>query len=280
MPDGAPKGFVVGHPITHSRSPLIHGHWLREYGLAGNYERIDVRPEAFASFLEGLAGEGYAGGNVTLPHKEAAFALVNRRDAAAEAIGAVNTIWLEDGELHGSNTDAYGFAANLDEQTPNWRKGRRVCVLGAGGAARSILHAVMEAGYTDIRVVNRNVQRAASLAARFGTTIQPSGWEDIDGAIAEADLLVNTTSLGMGGSPFPELDLGLLDRDAIVTDIVYSPLETTLLRRAAAAGFPTVDGLGMLLHQAVPAFERFFGKRPAVTPELRQMIVDDLGDAA
>lgn len=280
MAEAAPKAFVVGHPIAHSRSPLIHGHWLREYGVAGSYERVDVAPAAFAAFLEGLAIQGYVGGNVTLPHKEAAFALVSSRDAAAEAIGAINTIWVEGGELHGSNTDAYGFAANLDEQTPKWRKGRRACVLGAGGAARAILHALVEAGYDDIRLVNRNVDRAEALAERLGAAIRPSDWEDVDYALAEADLLVNTTSLGMGGGAFPEINLSLLDKDAIVTDIVYSPLETTLLRRAAEAGFPTADGLGMLLHQAVPAFERFFGKRPAVTPELRQMIVDDLGDAA
>jgi len=280
MAETSPKAFVVGHPITHSRSPLIHGHWLREYGLAGSYERIDVLPEAFGTFLEGLAGQGYAGGNVTLPHKEAAFAAVNRRDAAAEAIGAVNTVWLEGGELHGSNTDAYGFAANLDEQTPKWREGRRACVLGAGGAARAILYALVEAGYDDILLVNRNIERATALAARFGAAIQPSAWEQVDHALADADLLVNTTSLGMGGSAFPELDLGLLQKGAIVTDIVYSPLDTALLQRAAKAGFATADGLGMLLHQAVPAFERFFGKRPTVTPELRQLIVDDLGDAA
>ena len=280
MAEASPKAFVVGHPISHSRSPLIHGHWLREYGLAGSYERIDAAPEAFATFLDGLAGQGYAGGNVTLPHKEAAFALVSRRDAAAEAIGAVNTIWLEGGELRGSNTDADGFAASLDEQTPKWREGRRACVLGAGGAARAVLYALVEAGYDDIRLVNRNTERAAALAARFGVEIQPLAWEHVDRALAGTDLLANTTSLGMGGSAFPDLDLGLLDRDAIVTDIVYSPLETPLLRRAAAAGFPTADGLGMLLHQAVPAFERFFGTRPVVTPELRQMIVDDLGDAA
>ncbi|MCG6113557.1 MAG: shikimate dehydrogenase [Mesorhizobium sp.] len=280
MAETSPKAFVVGHPITHSRSPLIHGHWLREYGLAGSYERVEIAPEAIASFLEGLASQGYAGGNVTLPHKEAAFAAVNRRDAAAEAIGAVNTVWLECGELHGSNTDAYGFAANLDEQAPKWREGRRACVLGAGGAARAILYALVEAGYDNIRLVNRNTERAAALAARFGAKIQPLAWEQVDRALADADLLVNTTSLGMGGSAFPEIELGLIDRDAIVTDIVYSPLETPLLRRADAAGFATADGLGMLLHQAVPAFERFFGTRPAVTPELRQMIVDDLEDAA
>lgn len=280
MADTAPKAFVVGHPIGHSRSPMIHGYWLEKHGVAGSFERMDVPPEQFGLFLSNLPGSDYVGGNITLPHKEAAFAAVSKRDAAAEAIGAINTIWLEDGELHGSNTDTFGFAANLDEQTPQWRKGRRACVLGAGGAARAILHALVEAGYAEIRLVNRNVERAQALASRFGAAVRPSGWESVDPAIDEADLLVNTTSLGMGGGPFPDIDLGLLGRNAIVTDIVYAPLETDFLRRAAEAGFATADGLGMLLHQAVPAFERFFGQRPAVTPELRQMIIDDLGDAA
>lgn len=280
MAEAGLRAFVVGHPIAHSRSPLIHGHWLREHGIAGSYERVDVPPDQFEAFLSGLARSGFIGGNITLPHKEKAFEAVRHPDAAAEAIGAVNTVWLEAGELYASNTDAYGFAANLDEQAGQWREGRRACVMGAGGAARAILFALIEAGYSDIRLVNRTLARAEELARRFGSAVRPLRWDELDEGLAAAELLVNTTSLGMGGGPFPEIDLELLDPAAVVTDIVYVPLETPLLRRAAAAGFPTVDGLGMLLHQAVPGFERWFGVRPTVTAELRRVIVDDLGMAA
>ena len=280
MAEAGPRAFVVGHPVAHSRSPLIHGHWLRGYGIDGSYERVDVAPQQFEAFVAGISGSGFVGGNVTLPHKEAAFSAIRCRDAAAEAIGAVNTVWLEDGELCGSNTDAYGFAANLDEQASQWRQGRRACVLGAGGAARAILFALIEAGYSDIRLVNRTLRRAEELARRFGSAVRPFGWDGLNEVLAGAELLVNTTSLGMGDSPFPEIDLALPDPAAVVTDIVYVPLETPLLRRAATAGFPTVDGLGMLLHQAVPGFERWFGVRPTVTAELRRIIVDDLGAAA
>jgi shikimate dehydrogenase len=280
MAEAGPRAFVVGHPIAHSRSPLIHGHWLREHGIAGSYERVDVAPDRFEAFLSRLAGSGFVGGNITLPHKETAFAAARYRDSAAEAIGAVNTVWLEGGELYGSNSDAYGFAANLDEQASQWRQGRRACVLGAGGAARAILFALIEAGYSDIRLVNRTLERAEELASRFGSAVRPLGWDELDEGLAGAELLVNTTSLGMGGGPFPEIALGLLEPAAIVTDIVYVPLETPLLRRAAEAGFVTVDGLGMLLHQAVPGFERWFGVRPTVTADLRRIIVDDLEAAA
>lgn len=280
MAEAGPRAFVVGHPIAHSRSPLIHGHWLREYGIEGSYERLDVAPDRFEAFLSSLARDGFVGGNITLPHKETAFAAIAHRDAAAEAIGAVNTVWLEGGKLYGSNTDAYGFAASLDEQAGHWREGRRACVLGAGGAARAILFALIEAGYSDIRLVNRTLDRAERLARRFAPAVRPVPWDRLDEGLVGAELLVNTTSLGMGGSPFPEIAFGLLDPGAVVTDIVYVPLETPLLRRAAAAGFPTADGLGMLLHQAVPGFESWFGTRPAVTAELRQVIVDDLDAAA
>lgn len=280
MADSGPRAFVVGHPIAHSRSPLIHGHWLKQYGIAGSYERIDVAPDAFSSFLASLADNGFAGGNVTLPHKEAAFAAIGNRDAAAEAIGAVNMVWIANGELHATNTDAYGFAANLDEQAAGWRAGRRACVLGAGGGARAILHALIDAGYGRIVLINRTLARAETLAQRFGSAIQPATWDRLEECLEGTDLLVNTTSLGMGGSAFPEIQFDLLDRNAVVADIVYAPLRTPLLRAAAQRGFATVDGLGMLLHQAVPTFERLFGVRPSVTAELRRIIVDDLGAAA
>ena len=275
------RAFVVGHPIAHSRSPLIHGHWLETLGLEGSYERIDVPPDAIDAFLRGLPHSGFVGGNVTIPHKEAALKAADRLDDAAELIGAANTLWLEDGKLCAGNTDAHGFAANLDAAAPRWRSGRTALVLGAGGAARAILFALKAAGFTDIRVVNRTVERARELADRFGGTISAQGWEAAGELAADADLVVNTTSLGMisddwggkGGSP---LDVALLPDGAIVADIVYVPLETPLLAAARGRGLVAVDGLGMLLHQAVPGFARWFGVRPEVTPALRARIVADL----
>jgi shikimate dehydrogenase len=277
MGDTVAKAFVVGHPIAHSRSPLIHGFWLARYGIAGSYERVDVAPEDFDRFLRELPMSGYVGGNVTIPHKEAAFAAIAHGDATAKAIGAVNTIWLEDGAIHGSNTDAYGFAANMDDKAPQWREADTACVLGAGGAARAILFALKEAGIGHIRLVNRSRSRAEELARRFGPGISVHGWDGADAAIEGTGLLVNTTSLGMGGIAFPELDLARLQPGAVVSDIVYAPLVTPLLDKARKHGFATVDGLGMLLHQAVPGFERWFGRRPEVDEELRHHVLADMG---
>lgn len=273
------RAFVCGHPIAHSRSPKIHGAWLRDYGIAGNYEAIDVHPAQFGEFLTTLAANGFAGGNITIPHKETAFRLVEHRDTAADVIGAVNTVWLEDGRLHGSNTDAYGFAANLDDRAPGWYRGETALVLGAGGAARAVLHALRERGFSDIRVVNRTVERAQELARAFGgvTAHSLSAADELAG---DADLVVNTTSLGMHGESELAVNVERLPDNALVTDIVYVPLETPLLAAARGRGLATVDGLGMLLHQAVPGFERWFGKRPTVTPELRATIVADIEGAA
>ncbi|ANT49131.1 shikimate dehydrogenase [Mesorhizobium amorphae] len=271
------KAFVTGHPIAHSRSPKIHGHWLKKYGIDGSYQAIDVEPEDFAAFLSTLRDNGYSGGNVTIPHKETAFALVGRRDEAAEAIGAVNTLWFEDGALWGGNTDAHGFAANLDEHAPGWARNGPAVVLGAGGASRAVIHALVERGVSDIRIVNRTVARAQELARRFGAGVSAHGVEATGELLMDAGLLINTTALGMHGNEAIAADpVGLPDH-AIVTDIVYVPLETPLLAAARARHLRTVDGLGMLLHQAVPGFERWFGIRPDVTAELRQMIVTDIG---
>lgn len=269
------RAFVCGHPIAHSRSPKIHGEWLKRYGIAGRYAAMDVAPDDFGKFLASLGGQGLVGGNVTIPHKEAAFRLVKRRDAAAEAIGAVNTIWLEEGALVGSNTDAYGFAANLDERAPGWDRGGTALVLGAGGASRAIVHALRTRGFGDIRIVNRTLERARELALAFeGATAHPL--DAADELARDADLVVNTTSLGMHGESTLPIDVERLPDRALVTDIVYVPLETPLLAAARRRGLATADGLGMLLHQAVPGFERWFGKRPEVTPELRAMIVADI----
>jgi shikimate dehydrogenase len=269
------KAFVCGHPIAHSRSPLIHGHWLKRYGIAGIYEAIDVAPEDFAVFAAGLRERGLVGGNVTIPHKEAAFAAVARRDAAAEAIGAVNTLWHEDSVLCGGNTDAYGFAANLDERAPGWDDGEDAVVLGAGGAARAVIHALAQRGFERIAILNRTLTRASELAEQFGAGTSAHGFDSAADLLGSADLVVNTTSLGMHGEELP-VDLGLLPDHALVTDIVYVPLVTPLLAAAAARGLKTVDGLGMLLHQAAPGFERWFGVRPEVTAELRKIILADI----
>ncbi len=276
------KAFVCGHPIAHSRSPMIHGYWLKKYGIAGSYEAIDVAPGDAAGFFATLKQNGFAGGNVTIPHKEVAFSAAIRRDEAAEKIGAVNTLWFEDGVLCGGNTDARGFAANLDERAPGWTKAGAAVVLGAGGAARAVIQALKERGFTDIRVVNRTVSRAIELAGRFGPDVSayPAATQEL---LADAGLLVNTTALGMAGKDgADELPANpeKLPRHAIVTDIVYVPLETPLLSAARQRGLRTVDGLGMLLHQAVPGFERWFGTRPEVTDELRAMIVADMEKAA
>lgn len=277
MADRIPRAFVCGHPVEHSRSPLIHGYWLQEHGIEGIYERRDVTPEAFGNFIRGLSESDHVGGNVTIPHKEHAYELVERRDAAAEAIGAVNTLWFEDGSLWGGNTDAYGFAANLDDLAAGWDTAPVAVVLGAGGAARAVVHALQARGIGDIRIVNRTQARAEELAARFGGSTSAHRLEALPELLADTRLLVNTTSLGMEGTAGAAPDLGPLPGDAIVSDIVYVPLETPLLATARARGLRTVDGLGMLLHQAVPGFERWFGVRPAVTPHLRDIVLADLG---
>jgi shikimate dehydrogenase len=256
MAEPAKKAFVCGHPIAHSRSPMIHGHWLRAHGIDGSYTAVDVSPGDFPAFLRNLAEAGFAGGNVTIPHKEAAFAEVARRDAAAEAIGAVNTVWFEDGRLHGGNTDAFGFAANLDAFAPGWDRASAALVLGAGGAARAVIHALKVRGIADIRVVNRTVARARELADHFGAGVSAHGGRATAELSADAGVLVNTTSVGMDGNGDLPADPQWLPAGAVVADIVYVPLKTPLLAAAEKRGLTVVDGLGMLLHQAVPGFER------------------------
>lgn len=270
------RAFVVGHPINHSRSPLIHRYWLDQHGIAGSYEAHDIAPYDFPVFLAGLCKSGWVGGNITIPHKETAFASIERRDEAAEAIGAVNTVWIENDQLAASNTDAFGFAASLDAQTPIWRDGERVLIIGAGGASRAVLHALIAAGYKRIDLANRTLDRAQSLRDRFGSSVHPLPLADIAGPATDADLIVNTTSLGMKDQPELALDFGRVRNTAIAADIVYAPLMTPFLKAAQEHGLATADGLGMLLHQAVPGFERWFGVRPEVTAELRALIVADL----
>ena len=269
------RACVIGWPAGHSRSPLIHNYWIRQHGLAGEYRQEAVPPDRFADFVRHLAAHGYVGANVTIPHKEAALAL-SQPDARAEAVGAANTLWLDGGALRSTNTDVEGFLANLDEAAPSWRRARRALVLGAGGAARAVVFGLIERGIADICVANRTVARAAALRERFGARVRPAPWEDIPRLMAGADLLVNTTSLGMAGQPALALDLSPLPADAVVADLVYVPLETALLRAAQARGLAVADGLGMLLHQAVRGFSLWFGVRPSVTPDLRRLVEADL----
>ncbi len=270
------RAFVCGHPVKHSRSPLIHGYWLKTLGISGSYERIDILPADIRDFISNLRTSGFEGGNVTIPHKEVAFETADRRDADAVAIGAVNTLWIENGLICGGNTDAIGFAANLDDRAPGWRGRDRALVLGAGGAARAVVHALLSAGYERVDVTNRTPGRAVELAEVFGPQVAAHGTDAVAGLLPGADLVVNTTSLGMDGDSSLPADVELLPSHALVTDIVYVPLETPFLRAAAARGLVTVGGLGMLLHQAVPGFERWFGQRPVVTAQLRDIVVADL----
>ncbi|MDQ0457948.1 shikimate dehydrogenase [Rhizobium paknamense] len=272
------QAFVAGYPIKHSRSPLIHGYWLKAYGIAGAYETVEIKPENFPAFMAQLRnGEsGYRGGNVTIPHKEAAAHLADHVDEIAREIGAANTLWREDGRILATNTDSYGFAANLDQQQPGWDRASTAVVLGAGGASRAIIQAVRDRGIKDIRIVNRTVERAQELADRFGETVSAHGMAALQEVLEGCDLFINTTSLGMKGEPFPAIAWDRFPSHAVVTDIVYVPLRTEMLRQAEQAGLATVDGLGMLLHQAVPGFEKWFGRRPVITPDLRQLIEADL----
>lgn len=271
------RACIIGHPVAHSRSPLIYNYWLSKHGIVGEYLREDVLPAEIEAFLKAFPQSGYIGGNVTVPHKEIAYAAVAGRDPVADALGAVNTLWHENRKLFGANTDVDGFLANLDESAPGWpARVKTALVLGAGGSARAAIYGLRERAVENILVANRTRTRAGQLAAHFAKRIVPIAMSDISSRLATADLLVNTTTLGMRGEPPLEIDLAALKQGAIVYDLVYAPLETPLLAQARARGHPAVDGLGMLLHQAAPAFERWFGVRPNVTPELRALVVADL----
>ena len=272
------RACVIGWPIEHSRSPLIHCYWLKQYGIDGSYEKVAVPPEELDTFLENLRESGFAGANVTLPHKEAALRAADSADDAARAIGAANTLWLDaGGRLCAGNTDAFGFMANLKTEAPEWQAGTRpVTVLGAGGAARAVVHALLAEGVAETRLTNRSRERAEVLAHDFGARVHVVDWAARHAALADCGLLVNATSLGMTGAPPLEIDLTELPVDAVAADIVYTPLQTPLLAAARMRGSRAVDGLGMLLHQAVPGFERWFGVRPAVTPELRAEVAATL----
>jgi shikimate dehydrogenase len=272
------RAFVIGHPINHSRSPLIHGTWLAEHGIDGSYEAIDVAPDALPGFFERLRTGEFAGGNVTIPHKEAVFALCDEVDPLARKIGAVNTLIVHDGRVLGSNTDYLGFLGNLDAAMPGWSDGPDdAMVIGAGGAARAVLVALQRRDGGKVHVLNRTLANAQALVDEIEGPFEAHGFEAFAELAPRTGIVINTTSIGMHGSRFDWLDLDLLPKHTLVTDIVYVPLETPLLAEARAHGLRTVDGLGMLLHQAVPGFEAWFGVRPSVTPELRARIEATLG---
>jgi shikimate dehydrogenase len=271
------RACVIGWPIEHSRSPLIHGHWLKTYGIVGSYTKEAVRPDEALAFLRSMQERGLAGCNVTIPHKETAFTAAAEKSEAARAMGAANTLWFEKRRLMADNTDCMAFMEHLRTEAPNLHlKNKVVALLGAGGAARALVFAFLEAGAREVRIFNRTRERGEAVARHFGSATKAYDWEDRVDASRDAALLVNATSLGMKGAGPLDMDVARLDAKCVVADIVYVPLVTPLLAAAAARGLATVDGLGMFLHQAVPGFEKWFGVRPAVTDELRALVVADI----
>ena len=261
---------VMGWPVGHSRSPLVHQHWIAEHGLAGDYVLLAVAPEKLEAALKGLPALGFAGCNLTIPHKVATMQWVDRIDPLAQRIGAINTIVVEaDGSLTGRNTDGFGYIQSLLDAQPTWRADAGpVCVVGAGGAARAVIASLLEQGAPEIRLTNRSAAKAHDMAQEFGAPVQAIAWADRHEALRDVALLVNTTNQGMHGQDALDLSLDLLPLGALVSDIIYVPLQTPLLVAAKARGNPTVNGLGMLLNQARPAFEAWFGVRPSISPAL------------
>ena len=265
---------VLGWPVGCSLSPRVHGYWLDCYGIDGAYVPLEVRPDDFANALAALSAMGFAGANITVPHKGAAVTAVHACSDEARKTGSVNTVVVRpDGRLYGTTTDGFGFLENVRESIPGWAPGSTAVVIGAGGGGRAIAWALADAGASDVRVVNRTADRARQLAAAIGPAAQAVPWEQSAAALEGAALLVNTTTLGMTGQPPLDLALDALPPNAVVTDIVYAPLETPLLAAARRRGNPAVDGLGMLLHQARPGFTEWFGREPEVTPELRAFVL-------
>ncbi|APW36059.1 shikimate dehydrogenase [Rhodoferax koreense] len=266
---------VMGWPVTHSRSPLIHNHWLAQYGLKGVYVPLQVHIDKLADALRGLPALGFAGCNLTLPHKVEAMKLVDRVDETARRMGAMNCVVVQpDGSLSGFNYDGAGYIQSLLDAKPDWRADAGpVTVLGAGGAARAVVLSLADRGAKEIRLLNRTFDKAQALATEFGAPVRAVPWEQRDAALADAALLVNTTNQGMHGQPALDISLDQLPRTALVSDVIYIPLETPLLQAARERGNPTVNGLGMLLNQARPAFKAWFGVMPEITPELLKKVL-------
>ncbi len=269
---------VMGWPVAHSRSPKLHNYWIAQHGLQGAYVPLPVAPGQLAAAVAGLAVLGFRGCNVTLPHKVEAMGLVHEVDATARRMGALNTIVVQaDGSLKGFNNDGFGYIQSLRDADPQWRADAGpITVLGAGGAARAVVTSLAEAGATEIRLLNRTIGKAMALADACGAVVKVSPWEDRADALQDIALLVNTTSQGMQGNPPLDLDLGRMPGRTLVSDVIYVPMETPLLAAARARGNRTVNGLGMLLNQARPAFHAWFGVMPEITPELRRMMAATL----
>jgi shikimate dehydrogenase len=267
---------VMGWPAKQSRSPKLHGYWIKRYNIDGDYRVAEIPPEEFPAFVQSLAKNGYVGGNVTMPHKDVAFAL-SEPDERAHAVGAANTLWLDNGKLRATNTDVEGFIGALDVNAPGWdRNTDTAIVLGAGGASRAVICGLIERGIKTIHVVNRTAAKAAAAKERFGSAVHPATWDDVPRLLKGAKLLINASSLGMKGQPELKIDLSPMAKDAVVADIVYVPLKTKLLEAAQQRGFKTSDGLDMLLYQAVRGFTLWFGRKPEVTKELRDMLAADV----
>lgn len=269
------RAGIMGWPVDHSKSPAVHSYWLDQYDVEGSYARLPVKPKDLADALNSLAERGFVGINLTLPHKERALEFVDEVSPEAQRIGAANTIFVYgDGRLRATNTDAYGFIANLRAEAPEFDfAASPAVVIGAGGASRAVCVALQDAGVPEICLVNRTASRAESLAESLGGGVRIISWKQRSAQLHSAKLLVNTTSLGMAGQPQLEMDVTRLSESGIVADIVYNPLETPLLAAARAHGLRTVDGLGMLLHQAQAGFEGWFGRKPAVTLALRRHVL-------
>lgn len=271
-----PRAGVIGWPIKHSKSPVLHGHWLKRYGLPGSYTAIELSPENFERELRKLPKKGFKGVNVTLPYKETVLKLADSVTDRAALIGAANTIHFHaDGSIGADNTDGYGFVQNLRQNAPEWQpKSSPALVLGAGGASRGVVWALLNEGVPKVRLANRTRIRAENLATHFGARVEVIEWDKVSESMDGAGTIVNTTSLGMEGEPELRVHFDAADPNAVVTDIVYTPLVTPFLEKATERGLKTVDGLGMLLHQAVPGFESWFGKTPEVDDELRQVVLN------
>jgi shikimate dehydrogenase len=275
--DRIPLAGVIGSPVAHSRSPALHGHWLKRYGISGFYVPIDVATDDLESVLRTMPKMGFVGANATIPHKEKVMKIADLVTDRAALMGAANTlIFRADGRIHADNTDGYGFIENLRQGAPGWDAGAGpATVIGAGGAARAVIASLIDVGATEIRLTNRTRARSDALRQEFGTKVQVYDWVQAGNAIEGAATVINASSLGMVGKPEFRIPLDALSRDAVVTDLVYAPLETAFLRQAAEIGCRTVDGLGMLLYQAAPAFERWFGIRPEVDEAARAAVLGE-----